>query len=129
MAEHNEIGKIGENIVETFLMKHGFSVLERNYHTRQGEIDIVAKKDNVLHFVEVKAVKVRDVTKIEGLSVTPEDNFTKDKWHKLILCIESYLKHRGVPRETRWQIDLACVYVDTETRQGLIRLLENVYKE
>jgi putative endonuclease len=40
MAEHNEIGKIGENVTTTFLMKHGFSVLERNYRIKYGEIDI-----------------------------------------------------------------------------------------
>ena len=46
MAEHNEIGKIGENLATTFLMKQGFAILERNYRVKVGEIDIIAQKDN-----------------------------------------------------------------------------------
>jgi putative endonuclease len=129
MAQHNEIGKIGEQITKTFLMKHGFSVLETNYRTRFGEIDIIAKKDSKLRFIEVKSVKVRDFSKIDTLSVTPEDNLTQSKWSKLVISIQTYLRHRNVTRETLWQIDLACVYIDTEKRQGRVKLLENVHKE
>lgn len=129
MAEHNEIGHLGENITETFLVKHGFSVLERNYRTRQGEIDIIAKKDTTLHFVEVKSVKVRNFSTLNKLSVTPEDNLTTQKWRKLVICIESYLKQRSIPCETSWQVDLACVYIDTESKRGLVKLLQNIHKE
>jgi putative endonuclease len=129
MAQHNEIGKIGEQITKTFLMKHGFSVLETNYRTRFGEIDIIAKKDSKLRFIEVKSVKVRDFSKIDTLSVTPEDNLTQSNWSKLVISIQTYLRHRNVTRETLWQIDLACVYIDTEKRQGRVKLLENVHKE
>jgi putative endonuclease len=129
MAEHNEIGKIGEKVAKTFLMKHGFSVLETNYRTKFGEIDIVAKKDSNVRFIEVKSVKVRDFSDISSLSVTPEDNLTKNKWAKLVTSIEIYLCHRNVPHETAWQLDLACVYINTETREGKVKLLENIHKE
>lgn len=129
MAQHNEIGKIGENIAVTFLMKHGFSVIERNYRTNYGEIDIIAKKDNILRFTEVKSVKVRDFLHLENLSVKPEDNLTKAKWSKLVISIEIYLQHRNISHETKWYVDLACVYVNTETRQGFVKLLENIHKE
>ena len=129
MAEHNEIGKIGENITKRFLMKHGFDVVEINYRTKYGEIDIIAKKDNVLRFVEVKSVKVRDFEHLERLSVRPEDNLTKDKWSKLVVSIDLYLQNRGIPKETRYQIDLACVYINTETREGRVVLMENVLIE
>ena len=122
MAEHNEIGKIGEQIAKTFLVKHGFSVLELNYRTKFGEIDIIAKKDSKLRFVEVKSVKVRDFSKINILSVTPEDNLTQSKWSKLVISIQTYLRHRNVTQETLWQVDLACIYIDTEKRQGRVKL-------
>ena len=67
MAEHNEIGKIGENITNTFLMKQGFTIIERNYRVKVGEIDIIAKKDNVLRFIEVKSIKVRYCNQITNL--------------------------------------------------------------
>ena len=129
MAEHNEIGKIGEKITKTFLMKHGFNVTETNYRTHYGEIDIISKKDNILRFVEVKSVKVRDFSKIGELAIKPEDNLTRDKWSKIVVSCETYLQHKNVSHETKWQIDLACVYINTETREGKVVLLENIHKE
>ncbi len=129
MAEHNEIGKIGENITTEFLMKQGFSIVERNYRIRQGELDIVARKDDVLHFVEVKSIKVRDCSHITDLTISPEDNLTLHKWSKLLVAVESYLRSQNVPHETKYQIDLACVYIDTEKREGRVKLLLNINKE
>jgi putative endonuclease len=129
MAEHNEIGKIGENIATTFLMKQGFSILERNYATRLGELDIVAKKDEVLHFIEVKSIKVRDFENLDTLPIKPEDNLTLRKWSKLRITIEQYCLHKNVSDETPRQIDLTCVYINTEKRQGRVSYLENVHKE
>ena len=127
MAEHNEIGKIGENITKTFLMKHGFKVVTSNYRTRFGEIDIIAQKDNRLRFVEVKSIKVRSFDYLDTLHVKPEDNLTKDKWAHLVISVETYLRHKSVPRETPWQLDLACVYVNPETREGKVVLMENIH--
>lgn len=129
MAEHNDIGKIGENITRTFLMKHGFLVLEQNYRTKYGETDIIAKKDKSLRFVEVKSIKVRDFNDLKNLPVQPEDNLTGEKWRKILITVEMYLKQRSVTHETPWQIDLACVYINTETREGRVILKENVHKE
>lgn len=129
MAEHNEIGKIGESIAKTFLMKHGFSVISTNYRTKYGEIDIVANKDNILRFVEVKSVKVISFSHIDTLAIKPEDNLTKDKWSKLVVSCEMYLSHKNISSESSWQIDLACVYINTETREGKVVLIQNVHKE
>ncbi len=129
VAEHNELGKNGEKIAVSFLVKHGFSILDRNYRTKYGEIDIVAKKDQKIRFVEVKAVKVGDFSSLERLHVRPEDNFTKDKHKKVIISAETYLKHKNISHETLWQIDLACVYIKPETREGRVIYFENVSLE
>ena len=129
MAEHNEIGKIGESLTKTFLMKQGFDILDQNYRIPYGEIDIVAKKDNRLHFVEVKSIKVRDFLEINSVSVRPEDNLTVAKHSKLITTLETYLKHKHVSHETKYQLDLACVYINLETREGWVKLLPNLHKE
>lgn len=129
MAKHNEIGKIGENITKTFLMKHGFNVIETNYRTKYGEMDVIVEKDNILRFVEVKSIKVRDFSHIENLSVRPEDNLTKDKWFKIVTSVEIYLHHKNIKDDVKRQIDLACVYINTEIRQGKVVLLENIIKE
>ena len=48
--------EIGENIAVRFLVKHNFSILERNYTKKWGEIDIIAEKSSKLYFIEVKSV-------------------------------------------------------------------------
>jgi putative endonuclease len=127
MAKHNEIGKTGENITETFLMKHGFIVLQKNFRTRFGEIDLIAEKDTTLHFVEVKSKGVTDFGLIENLSIKPEDNFTKEKFRKVVISCEIYLQGKGGVRD--WQIDLACVYINTNTREGKVVFIQNVHRE
>jgi putative endonuclease len=127
MAEHNELGKIGEAIAKTFLMKQGFTVIGQNYRTKYGELDIIARKDSVLRFVEVKSVKVRGCANLENLKVRPEDNLTFSKWLKLKTTIAIYLQNYKTPHEPRYQIDLACVYLDTEKREGGVKLLENIH--
>lgn len=56
ITEKRKTGDLGEDIAAMFLVKQGFSVVERNYLRKWGEIDIIAKKDGVLYFVEVKTV-------------------------------------------------------------------------
>ncbi|HAA2046827.1 TPA_asm: hypothetical protein GD813_03985 [Campylobacter jejuni] len=47
-------GILGEDKACKFLKKQGFEILKRNFHSKFGEIDIIAKKDEILHFIEVK---------------------------------------------------------------------------
>jgi len=54
-----EVGRLGEKIAAEFLAKKGYRILARNFRTRFGEIDLVAAKDGVLVFVEVK-LKIGD---------------------------------------------------------------------
>lgn len=129
MAEHNEIGKIGENIARSFLVKHGFSILDTNYRTKYGEIDIIAEKDSKLKFIEVKSIKVKDFSNLSSISILPEDNLTKEKYRKILISLETYLNHKNVTQETKYQIDLACVYIKTETREGKVKYIQNIHKE
>ena len=55
IAPHLLLGRIGEELAANYLVKNGFYILERNWRSKYGyEIDIIAFKDNILHFVEVK---------------------------------------------------------------------------
>jgi putative endonuclease len=54
MRYRKNVGDIGENYAADLLANSGFRIIERNYRTKAGEIDIIAIKDGVLHFVEVK---------------------------------------------------------------------------
>ncbi|MBP9821284.1 MAG: YraN family protein [Candidatus Pacebacteria bacterium] len=55
-SKTQKVGEIGEKIAEMFLVKHGFTILERNFTCKAGEIDIICKKADKVHFIEVKSV-------------------------------------------------------------------------
>lgn len=57
MSEKRKIGDLGEEIVANFLIKNGYEILDRNYLKPYGEVDIIAFKNNIVCFVEVKARK------------------------------------------------------------------------
>ncbi|MFO3716476.1 YraN family protein [Anaerococcus cruorum] len=57
MSEKRKIGDLGEEIVANFLIANGYEILGRNYLKPYGEVDIIALKNNIVCFVEVKARK------------------------------------------------------------------------
>lgn len=61
-SKKQKLGELGEKIAEMFLVKQGFLIIDRNYSTRFGEIDIIALKNNRYHFIEVKTITVSRVT-------------------------------------------------------------------
>jgi len=128
MAEHNELGKIGEEIAKTFLMKQGFSFVEANYSCHFGEIDLIFRKGEIIHFIEVKSIKVGSLHVKSKEGIDPRDNLTKSKWGKLLRTIEVYSHHKGI-KEGNWRLDLACIYIDMTTRQAKVEMLENVLVE
>ncbi|EGO4876756.1 YraN family protein [Campylobacter lari] len=98
-----------EDLAYEYLKTQGFEILKRNFHSKFGEIDIIAKKDKILHFVEVKSTQ-GDYEVAYRL-----DN---KKYNKIIKAIEYYfMKHKS---DENYQIDLLCVYKDD------IKLLENI---
>lgn len=81
----NNLGKQGESIAKEYLENNGYKVLKTNYTTKLGEIDIVAKQDEVIVFVEVKS---RSNTKF-GL---PRESVTPYKQNKIRTVAMAYLK-------------------------------------
>lgn len=76
-------GNLAEDKACGFLYENGFSVIERNFYSRFGEIDIIALKDEVLHFIEVKS----------GLDYESAiQNITPKKLSRLIKTGDVYLK-------------------------------------
>ncbi len=54
MARHNDTGKIGEEIAENYFKENGFEVLHKNWRHKHWEVDLIAFKNGILHFMEVK---------------------------------------------------------------------------
>ncbi|MDO8555261.1 MAG: YraN family protein [bacterium] len=120
--KHLVVGQIGEEIVVKHLVKQGFDILDRNYRKKYGEIDIVAKKDGILHFVEVKTVSCE--TMPDGYQ--PEENINFFKMKRLSNVIRAYLASGSVSCETEFQIDAMAVFLNQTTRKAKIRTTEGI---
>jgi len=129
-TEKQRVGRIGEDVACKYLVKQGFLIVERNFWKKFGEIDIVAKKDGILHFIEVKSVS-RNLARASVSHVTvdsyrPEDNLHPYKLKRFGRAIQVYLEQRDVPHETPWQIDAITVLVDETKRVGRVEVLGNI---
>ncbi len=126
-TKKRKIGDLGENIAVTFLMKQGFDVVDRNYLKKYGELDIVAIKGEIYHFIEVKSVSCESFPDVnhETDSYRPEDNVHGYKLKRLSKTIQAYILEKQV-YEREWQFDIAVVYLNTITRTARVKLLEDI---
>lgn len=117
-----EKGRIGEQIACIYLEKHGYFVIQRNYLKKYGEIDIIALKDGVVNFFEVKSV----IDKGNSKGYRSEDNVHELKLRKLRRVIQSYLdsKHYGIDAEFKFHV--ITVRTIEATGKSYVRILENI---
>jgi putative endonuclease len=97
MAEHNELGKLGEELAVAYLQKNGYAILETNWVFQKAEIDILAQKDNILAVVEVKTRSSIDF----GL---PQDFVKPKKIQLLVKAVNGYVTENDLDFEVRFDI-------------------------
>ena len=127
-SETQKIGEIGENIAVRFLVKHNFSILDRNYTKKWGEIDIVAEKEKKLYFIEVKSVS-RNLNYVSQETLDeykPEDNMHPWKIKRLSRTIQTYLLSEKIPDEKEWQVDLLVVFLDLKDKKAKVKVVEDI---
>lgn len=125
-SKTQKTGEIGENIAVRFLVKHGFSILDRNYTKKWGEIDIVAKKDNKLYFIEVKSVSRNAPIDSKTLDqYNPEDNMHPWKLQRLSRVIQTYLLSKNIENE-EWQMDLLVVFLNLKDKSAKIKVVKDI---
>jgi putative endonuclease len=83
MNKHMETGDLGEEIACGFVSDNGYQILERNWRFRHWEVDIIASKNNKLHFIEVKTRNSLRFGK-------PEESITREKMTHLKNAAEQY---------------------------------------
>jgi putative endonuclease len=121
-TQKQSVGALGEDIAVRFLKERDFEIIDRNYRKPYGEIDIVALKDEYLHFVEVKTVSLG----IDGSYVRPEEHMDERKLHRFKRIVEVYLLEKEL-LECEWQYDLLAVEVDIYSRVATCRYLERIH--
>lgn len=116
MAAHNELGKLGEDIAAKRLVSEGYEILERQWRYNHKEIDIVAKKGNVLAIVEVKT---RSSEQFGGVS----DFITTNKTKFLVEAADAYARLLGSSCEIRFDAIVIFVIGD----EYKVEHIENVF--
>jgi putative endonuclease len=117
MSQHNEVGKIGEDLARKFLEKQGYKIIEQNYKTKYSEIDLVAEKRKGLVFVEVR-------TKIGENFGTPEDTLDYKKKAKIrfnALAYTAFKKWTGPIK-----IDAICIVLKPDRTVLRLNHYENI---
>ena len=97
MADHNDLGKLGEELAVEFLRKEGYEIRETNWTFQKAEVDIIAQKDNTLAIVEVKTRSSLDF----GL---PQDFVKTKKIQLLVKAVNEYVISNDLDVEVRFDI-------------------------
>ena len=101
-------GALGENASAQYLISQGYEIIEKNFYSAYGEIDIIAKKDNLISFVEVKTRKQHSM-------ITAREAVSKSKQVKIIKTAAMYISKNGVKSQPRF--DIVEVYLDGEQNE------------
>ena len=117
MAEHNELGKLGEQVARDLLISKGYQILEQNWSCGHKEIDIIAKDGNELVIVEVKTRRVTFL-------VDPEETVDKIKQRYLIWSAEAYVERNNLDMDVRF--DIVAIVVD-KNNEHRIDHIENAF--
>jgi putative endonuclease len=117
MAAHNELGQLGEQLAEKYLTERGYEILVRNWRYSRFELDVVAVKEDMLHFIEVKARKTTEF----GL---PEEAVDEIKISCLVAAGEEFLYQNPDWKKVQFDVLSICIQPQDEIAYFLI---EDVY--
>lgn len=114
MTIKSEFGAWAEDYVAQYLELKKYKILDKNYKKPWGEIDIIAERDKVLVFIEVKANK----KEIAGFE--PENRINPEKLRRLYRAVQTYLASKKYPSDQKQQIDVVALTLDRD--RGVIKI-------
>ena len=97
MAEHNELGSLGEEIAVRYLQDRSYAILERNWRTGRLEVDIIARIDDQMVIAEVK-------TRTDGFLESIGEAVNKKKQNLLIRAANAYIVKKNMDLDVRFDI-------------------------
>lgn len=115
-----DIGQRGEIAAAAYLQKKGYRILQQNFHTHWGEIDIIAKKDNVVSFFEVKTRVGEDYGK-------PYESVNSGKIKRLQRPIQYFLLQNDL-KDYKLSLDVISIMLNADLSVEKIMHFDNVYK-
>lgn len=119
--DRKELGFLAENIATRYLIDRGYEVIERNYRKPWGEIDIIARSNEAVVFVEVKANKQH----FQG-NFDPETRVDWRKMGKITKTAALYMQYQAGNLAQAWQVDIISVTFDLANKKARIKHFKNV---
>lgn len=124
-TNNKKTGNLGESIAAHILRNKGFSLLEQNYRIPSGEIDIIAQKKGVIHFVEVKTFsREKGDLSVNVDEYRPEELVTREKVQKIRRVADFYLFSREMVPES--QIDVMAIILSKKDKRATYTFLDNI---
>ncbi len=108
MAQHNELGKKGEQLAIDYLVEKGYTILDKNWRFQKAEIDIIAQKENTLAVVEVK-------TRSSDYFGNPQGFVNPKKIQLSVSAINEYVISKDLDVDVRFDI-IAILKTEKETK-------------
>lgn len=115
------IGNLGERAAVSYLRKNRYKIIKKNYTAVGAEIDIIAEKDGVTAFIEVKT---RNVKYLGYKEARPASSVTPEKQRKIIKAASYYQSHNNI--KTRLRFDIIEVYTEGEGRAVKIKEIKHL---
>ena len=119
-APHIALGKRAEQLANRYLKERNFRILDTNWSRPWGELDIVAKLGDDIHFIEVKGERMR----VAGFEAYRRAN--ERKLRKVVLTARTWLAQHNFPAQTPWQIDIVAVTILEHAGHAKITHFKNV---
>lgn len=118
---NRKLGKMGEEMAAKYLIENGFQIIEANYSTKFGEIDLIATKKEILRFIEVKLKK-------GDLFGTPEEMIGSNKLGRVQRMAEFYLLENPDMAKVyqTYSIDAICIVVNQDEQIERLNYYENI---
>ena len=111
------LGKRGEDIAVDYLKRRGYKIIERNYRSRLGEIDIVAAHRSFTVFIEVKTRTGDDF----GF---PQESVDERKQRRMVRVAQTYIKHRRL-KDANYRFDV--VSIDFSGKKPSVNLIQGAF--
>jgi putative endonuclease len=97
VAQHNELGKKGEQLAVDYLQTQGYTIVKRNYRFEKAEVDIIAQKQDILAIIEVKTRSTIDFG-------NPQDFVKPKQIQRLVKAVNEYVTVNDLDVEVRFDI-------------------------
>lgn len=121
MKSYNkDIGSYTENIAATYLLSNGYSILDRNYRNKFGEVDIICQKDNLIIFVEIKS-------RYTNSFGNPLESVSCHKQKKIILLSKFYILYKKLS-DFNIRYDVIEIYLNHLNNTYEVNHLEDAFR-